>query len=1025
METCFLNLLLLGLGLPGPLWAGTPGYNRTNPAPDGFYYRSAGTDGPSSSDVGESSTSYSSESLSPSQRDLLLTHTAETHGATTGAPEPEQRDIFTETSSRFPEATNMSTEPLTSSLITTTDVSSSSNDNISSSDYMSSSSIRDNMSSSSRRRSDYMSSSIRDNMSSSISSISSDSSSSSSDGSSSFTNTNQMPLLSSASTEDKPLLFPENQTLPQDSPGTTLRFGDGTSSASRSGTLAGSTYTTIVSRAGERTLLSVTSSNNSTSSAFTEDSSSPQPPSTWGIPPRPAETEAYTQSAPATRTNGGKTTEQQATGAFSETGGPAGASGTPGLTGRPNATKPQLSVTSEEITESTPSLRVTEPGTGQSETPVSSTPPLTPPAGGPVNASGTEQDSGSSVGSSTEMTTGTQSLSTQNQEGTKGLPSQTSEESASLGLTTVSSTVSSSSQMNRSPTHMPGTVTGVFLTTTAGTVTERSQTTEENTFASTASPASTTTPAGLPLTASPATTASGASSSYTSASTTAAPLTSASPSSTVHTPPPQTAAALPTVHASPSRTQGPPTKTLVPTEAATVQTETSAGTQRLATTPAQHIKTTYSHSTPARSTEAVPPTRRQTERGATEMVTTTPPIEIQTARAPKRNPCVSNPCVNGGMCVSYKGPEYTCQCQKAWTGPTCDQDLDECEQDPCPTGSTCVNTKGSFSCECPLGYDLEDGRTCTRAKTFLGTFTLNRHDRIKSSAMHEIQREIVKLLNVSLSVLQGYSRSTLSRKEQGGVRILAVNMFSVSTDVTTAEVYNSIQMSLSNCSSSLTHCRMVLQHQLSYHMESLCEAQKTPCDAERSSCTDTSGTAYCQCLQGYYKHNPEDLSCLECRDGYKLENGTCVPCTFGFGGFNCSNFYKLIAVVVSPAGGALLLILVIALVVTCRKKNKNDINKIIFKSGDMQMSPYADFLKSNRISMECGRETIEMQENGSTKNLLQMTDIYYSAALRNSDLDRNGLYPFTGLPGSRHSCIYPAQLNPSFISDDSRRRDYF
>lgn len=42
------------------------------------------------------------------------------------------------------------------------------------------------------------------------------------------------------------------------------------------------------------------------------------------------------------------------------------------------------------------------------------------------------------------------------------------------------------------------------------------------------------------------------------------------------------------------------------------------------------------------------------------------------------------------------------------------------------------------------------------------------------------------------------------------------------------------------------------------------------------------------------------------------------------------------------------------------------------------MSPYADFPKSNRTSMEWGREVIEMQENGSTKNLLQMSDIYYS-----------------------------------------------
>ena len=114
--------------------------------------------------------------------------------------------------------------------------------------------------------------------------------------------------------------------------------------------------------------------------------------------------------------------------------------------------------------------------------------------------------------------------------------------------------------------------------------------------------------------------------------------------------------------------------------------------------------------------------------------------------------------------------------------------MDECEKDPCPVGSRCVNTRGSFSCECPLGYDLEDGRTCTRgktlliqnnhliidydnflvfqklfswfislfpsvAKTFLGTFSVNRlpHDPVvfKSTTMHEIQREIIKLVRGS------------------------------------------------------------------------------------------------------------------------------------------------------------------------------------------------------------------------------------------------------------------------------------
>ncbi|XP_041529405.1 protein HEG homolog 1-like [Microtus oregoni] len=136
--------------------------------------------------------------------------------------------------------------------------------------------------------------------------------------------------------------------------------------------------------------------------------------------------------------------------------------------------------------------------------------------------------------------------------------------------------------------------------------------------------------------------------------------------------------------------------------------------------------------------------------------------------------------------------------------------------------------------------------------------------------------------------------------------------------------------------------------------------------------------------------------------------------------------YQLITVVIAAAGGGLLLILGIALIVTCCRKSKNDISKLIFKSGDFQMSPYAEYPKNPR-SQEWGREAIEMHENGSTKNLLQMTDVYYSPTnVRNPELERNGLYPaYTGLPGSRHSCIFPGQYNPSFISDESRRRDYF
>ncbi|XP_028846939.1 protein HEG isoform X2 [Denticeps clupeoides] len=440
----------------------------------------------------------------------------------------------------------------------------------------------------------------------------------------------------------------------------------------------------------------------------------------------------------------------------------------------------------------------------------------------------------------------------------------------------------------------------------------------------------------------------------------------------------------------------------------------------------QHPSTTPSYSKSSSTKSSSTQTPSIQTQGSSTTLAATPQGHVRSTPTPGL-PCGPRSCANGGQCVMQAVGGYKCVCLPAWTGPSCTEDVNECKSSPCPAGSACVNTRGSFSCECPIGMDLEDGRTCSLVKTFLGTFTINNsHSDLLhplNSGHHEVHRELIHLLNTTLSILRDYRRSTLGKWE--GLHVRAVNMFSISTNVTSADVYNSIQMSLRNCSQLSSHCRVVLEHRLSYRVESLCNVQTNQCDQTRSVCTDFSGTQYCKCQPGYYKHSSDDQTCLDCGDGYKLENGTCVRCTFGFGGFNCKNFYELIALVVSPVGGGLLLILLIALIVTCCRKDKNDISKIIFKSGDFQMSPYADFPKNNRVSMEWGRETIEMQENGSTKNLLQMSDIYYSPALRNSDLERNGLYPFSGLPGSRHSCIYPAQWNLSFISDDSRRRDYF
>ncbi|NXD82846.1 HEG1 protein, partial [Halcyon senegalensis] len=354
-------------------------------------------------------------------------------------------------------------------------------------------------------------------------------------------------------------------------------------------------------------------------------------------------------------------------------------------------------------------------------------------------------------------------------------------------------------------------------------------------------------------------------------------------------------------------------------------------------------------------------------------------------------------------------------------------DVDKCLSNPCPALATCNNTHGSYICQCPLGYELEKGK-CNLVRIFIGQVPLRLNiTHGKYAELLQVEGEILAMLNASLSGLPGYRLSTVkATREANFVHVSVQSTFSLASNVTFYDVVSSVKSYIRACKSPTEACQLISSLKPLHRVGSLCKQKDPKCDKETSECTDFDGVALCQCKSGYFKYNKMDHSCRACEDGYKLENETCVSCPFGLGGFNCGNPYQLITVVIAAAGGGLLLIMGIALIVTCCRKNKNDISKLIFKSGDFQMSPYAEYPKNPR-AQEWGRETIEMQENGSTKNLLQMTDVYYSpTGLRNPELERNGLYPpYTGLPGSRHSCIYPGQYNPSFISDETRRRDYF
>uniref|UniRef100_A0A8C9KWD5 Protein HEG homolog 1 n=1 Tax=Panthera tigris altaica TaxID=74533 RepID=A0A8C9KWD5_PANTA len=395
------------------------------------------------------------------------------------------------------------------------------------------------------------------------------------------------------------------------------------------------------------------------------------------------------------------------------------------------------------------------------------------------------------------------------------------------------------------------------------------------------------------------------------------------------------------------------------------------------------------------------------------------------------NSCATNPCLHDGKCsVDSSSRGYRCMCSPSWQGDDCSMDVNECLLNPCPPLAMCNNTQGSYTCKCPVGYQLEKG-ICNLVRTFVTEFKLKKTflntTMEKHSDLREVENEITRTLNVCFSMFPGYTRSTVHASRESSAVVMSLQTtFSLASNVTLFDLADGMQKCVNSCRSSAEVCQLLGSQRRIFRAGSLCKRKTPECDKETSICTDLDGVALCQCKSGYFQFNKMDHSCRACEDGYRLENETCMSCPFGLGGLNCGNPYQLITVVIAAAGGGLLLILGIALIVTCCRKSKNDISKLIFKSGDFQMSPYAEYPKNPR-SQDWGREAIEMHENGSTKNLLQMTDVYYSpTGVRNPELERNGLYPaYTGLPGSRHSCIFPGQYNPSFISDESRRRDYF
>ena len=80
------------------------------------------------------------------------------------------------------------------------------------------------------------------------------------------------------------------------------------------------------------------------------------------------------------------------------------------------------------------------------------------------------------------------------------------------------------------------------------------------------------------------------------------------------------------------------------------------------------------------------------------------------------SPCLSNPCLNNGLCIQNNTDKFICNCTKDYEGKFCEVKLQRCgNYEQCHNGGECINRNEEddvtekFICLCPIGYG---GNSC-------------------------------------------------------------------------------------------------------------------------------------------------------------------------------------------------------------------------------------------------------------------------------------------------------------------------
>ncbi|MGH0123878.1 UNVERIFIED_CONTAM: hypothetical protein FKN15_056081, partial [Acipenser sinensis] len=72
------------------------------------------------------------------------------------------------------------------------------------------------------------------------------------------------------------------------------------------------------------------------------------------------------------------------------------------------------------------------------------------------------------------------------------------------------------------------------------------------------------------------------------------------------------------------------------------------------------------------------------------------------------NDCITNPCKNGGTCIDGIN-SFQCFCHDGWEGNLCEINVDDCRHNLCKNGGKCVDLVNDFYCECQNSWK---GKTC-------------------------------------------------------------------------------------------------------------------------------------------------------------------------------------------------------------------------------------------------------------------------------------------------------------------------